>query len=82
MCKTRLSAPLIILQALLLAMFVAACGQRGPLYLPDETAAPAQTLPPQDALETELDEEDDLRDGNLQYDNSVIGTVDEAVDET
>ena len=82
MSKSRHSVLLTILLALKLAIFVTACGQRGPLYLPDETSAPNQAPHAEDALEAELDEEDDLRDGNLQHDNSVIGTVDEAVDET
>lgn len=82
MSKSRHSILLTILLALLLAIVVTACGQRGPLYLPDETAVPNQAPRSEDALEAELDEEDDLRDGNLQHDNSVIGTVDEAVDET
>jgi predicted small lipoprotein YifL len=57
---------------LLLALMLAGCGQRGPLYLPDENApvaAPASAPPPADALETELEEEDDLEDGNLQNDS-------------
>jgi predicted small lipoprotein YifL len=63
---------------LLLAMLLSACGQRGPLYLPDEnprapaattSTAPAdtQTTPSaseMDPLEAELEAEDDLKDGN------------------
>jgi len=65
---------------LLLAMLLSACGQRGPLYLPDENPqvpaatsssqpADTQTTPSAsepDPLEAELDSEDDLQDGDLE----------------
>ncbi len=59
----------IIACTLALAFLLTACGQRGPLYLPDETAQPASVTPapnPQDPLESELEEEDKLQDGNLE----------------
>lgn len=59
----------IIACTLALAFLLTACGQRGPLYLPDETAQPAAVTPapnPQDRLESELEEEDKLQDGNLE----------------
>ncbi len=51
-----------------MAMLLSACGQRGPLYLPDDnTQTPAQTGQPADAeensLEAELDDEDKQVDG-------------------
>jgi predicted small lipoprotein YifL len=55
--------------ALTLAFLLAACGQRGPLYLPDETAQPpvaAAASLPEDTLDAELDEEKKLQDGNLE----------------
>lgn len=56
------------LAVLLMAMLLSACGQRGPLYLPDDnTQTPAQTGQPADAeensLEAELDDEDKQVDG-------------------
>jgi predicted small lipoprotein YifL len=69
MSKSRLPiVPLTLLMSLLLA----GCGQRGPLYLPDKDSpavAPAEAAPPADALEKELDEEDDLDNGNLKSDS-------------
>ena len=55
--------------ALLLLTSLQACGQRGPLYLPDESnqpASPAAAVPAADPLEESLEMEDDLQDGDLQ----------------
>jgi predicted small lipoprotein YifL len=55
--------------ALLLLASLLACGQRGPLYLPDESArpaSPATAAPATDPLEETLEEEDDLQGGDLR----------------
>ncbi|MDZ4730186.1 MAG: lipoprotein [Xanthomonadales bacterium] len=52
-----------------LAALLTACGQRGPLYLPDESATPAVTSPAAnapDTMEAALDKEDNLPDGNSE----------------
>jgi len=73
MSKSRLPiVPLTLLLSLLMSPLLAGCGQRGPLYLPDEpppASAPAAASSPQDTLEKELDEEDDLDNGNLKSDS-------------
>jgi len=59
----------IIACAFVLAFLLTACGQRGPLYLPDESATPAVTSPAAnapDTMETALGEKDNLPDGNSE----------------
>lgn len=54
---------------LLFAIVLAGCGQRGPLYLPDEpppASSANQASGPGDTLEQELEEDDDLEEGNLE----------------
>jgi predicted small lipoprotein YifL len=54
---------------LLLTALLAGCGQRGPLYLPDEAppgANTGQVASDVDPLEEELEEEDELEGGNLE----------------
>jgi len=55
--------------ALLFSILLAGCGQRGPLYLPDEpppASSTSQASSPVDPLEEDVEEEDDLEGGNLQ----------------
>jgi len=64
LCSIRFAAI-----ALLFSILLAGCGQRGPLYLPDEpppASSTGQASGPVDPLEEELEEEDDLEGGNLQ----------------
>lgn len=52
-----------------LVFLLSACGQRGPLYLPNESATPAVTSPAvnsPDRLEAELDEQDSLQNSNSE----------------
>ncbi len=57
----------IITCTLLLAFLLTACGQTGPLFLPDESAQPTAASPapePQDPQESETGKQEKLQDGN------------------
>ena len=66
--------------AVLLVLLTGGCGQRGPLYLPNDgqpdaqqmvvpASAPAVPAGADSSLEDELETEDDLQDGNLEDDS-------------
>jgi predicted small lipoprotein YifL len=49
-----------------LICLLAACGQRGPLYLPEETAPPAATQPSAEKQEAEPEDDDTLHGGGFE----------------
>lgn len=53
-CGVFMFRPLLVL---LLAVLVAACGQKGPLYMPAKPPAPEATAPAAPATEEKKDEE-------------------------
>jgi len=54
----------IILALLCTLLLIGACGQKGPLVLPDTTAATsAQTVPAEPAAAADEDEDVDAKDG-------------------
>jgi predicted small lipoprotein YifL len=51
-----------------LACLLLACGQRGPLYLPEETAAPAASQAAPDEQDAESEDADVVREGGFEGD--------------
>ncbi len=55
-----------MLSVLILAGLLVACGQRGPLYLPENSPPRAASQDGEDLLEEALEDEDDVHSGSFE----------------